>query len=122
MISKDLSQAGNHMADQASRSADHAIDTTRNTINQKMDGMADSMKSLHEQTAPLLDRASEVAKRGVNSARETSNELISKAHRASDHTVGYIKDEPVKAMLIAAATGAALMALMAAMSRGGRHH
>jgi ElaB/YqjD/DUF883 family membrane-anchored ribosome-binding protein len=122
MISKDLSQTANHMTDQASRVADHAIDTTRNTIHQKMDGVADTMKSLQEQTAPLLDRASEVAKRSVNSARETSNELLTKAHRASDHTVSYIKDEPVKAMLIAAATGAALMALMSAMSRSGRGH
>jgi hypothetical protein len=31
--------------------------------------------------------------------------------------VGYIKDEPVKAMLIAAATGAALMALVGLVSR-----
>ncbi len=109
MISKDLSQ-----------SADHAIDATRSMVGQKMDGMADSMKSLHDQTAPLLDRASEVAKRGVNAARETSNDLMNKAHQASDSTVSYIKDEPVKAMLIAAATGAALMALMSAMSRNGR--
>jgi ElaB/YqjD/DUF883 family membrane-anchored ribosome-binding protein len=120
MISKDLSSSTNHMADQASRSADHAIDATRSMVGQKMDGMADTMKSLHDQTAPLLDRASEVAKRGVNSARETSNELMNKAHYASDHTVGYIKDEPVKAMLIAAATGAALMALVSVMSRSGR--
>ncbi len=120
MISKDLSQTANHMADQASRTADHAIDATRSMVGQKMDGMADSMKSLHDQTAPLLDRASEVAKRGVNAARETSNELMSKASQATDSTVSYIKDEPVKAMLIAAATGAALMALMSAMSRNGR--
>ena len=61
MISKDLSQTSNHMADQASRSADHAIDATRNIVGQKVDGLADSMKGLHDQTAPLLDRASEVA-------------------------------------------------------------
>jgi ElaB/YqjD/DUF883 family membrane-anchored ribosome-binding protein len=121
MISKDLSQTSNHMAEQASRTADHAIDATRNIVGQKVDGLADSMKTLHDQTAPLLDRASEVAKRGVNVARETSNELMSKAHRASDTTVSYIKDEPVKAMLIAAATGAALMALMSVMSRNGRN-
>jgi ElaB/YqjD/DUF883 family membrane-anchored ribosome-binding protein len=34
------------------------------------------------------------------------------AMRASDGTLNYIKDEPVKAMLIAAAAGAALMALL----------
>jgi ElaB/YqjD/DUF883 family membrane-anchored ribosome-binding protein len=37
--------------------------------------------------------------------------------RATDSTVNYIKDEPLKAMLIAAATGAALMALMALLNR-----
>ena len=122
MISKDSYQAGNHIADQASRTADQAIDATRNMVGQKMDGMADTVKSMHDQTAPLLDRASEVAKRGVNAARERSNELMSKATQASDTTVNYIKDEPVKAMLIAAATGAALMALMSVMSRGGRNN
>jgi ElaB/YqjD/DUF883 family membrane-anchored ribosome-binding protein len=35
-----------------------------------------------------------------------------KAAQASDETVNYIKHEPVKSMLIAAATGAALMALI----------
>ena len=42
--------------------------------------------------------------------------------RAQDTTVGYIKDEPVKSMLIAAATGAALMALVSMMSRSGRDY
>jgi ElaB/YqjD/DUF883 family membrane-anchored ribosome-binding protein len=125
MISKDLSQSvsqtANHMADQAAQNTDRSIDATRSMVGQKMDGMADSMKHIHDQAAPLLDRASEVAKRGVNAARESSHQIIDKAGRASDHTVTYIKDEPVKAMLIAAATGAALMALVSVMSRSGRH-
>ena len=36
---------------------------------------------------------------------------------ASDATVNYIKEEPVKSILVAAATGAALMALVSMMSR-----
>lgn len=120
MISKDPSQASSHMADQAARTTDHAIDATRNAIGQRMDGMVDSVKGMQEQVAPLLDRASQVAKRGVNAARETSADMMNRAGEASDATVGYIKDEPIKAMLIAAAIGAALMALMSAMSRGGR--
>lgn len=122
MISRDLSQSANHVADQAAKTTDQTIDATRNMVSQKMDGLADSMKGLHDQAAPLLDRASEVAKRGVNAARETSHQIIDKAGRATDNTVTYIKDEPVKAMLIAAATGAALMALVSVMSRNGRHN
>jgi ElaB/YqjD/DUF883 family membrane-anchored ribosome-binding protein len=39
------------------------------------------------------------------------------ARQASDRTVGYIRDEPVRSMLVAAATGAALMALVSLMAR-----
>ena len=37
-------------------------------------------------------------------------QLREQAHRASDGTRGYIRDEPLKSMLFAAATGAAIMA------------
>ena len=40
-----------------------------------------------------------------------------RAAKVSDNTVGYIKDEPMKSMLIAAATGAALMALVSLVTR-----
>jgi len=43
--------------------------------------------------------------------------LRDRAHRASDHTVGYIRDEPVKAILIAVAAGAAIAALASLLSR-----
>jgi ElaB/YqjD/DUF883 family membrane-anchored ribosome-binding protein len=47
-----------------------------------------------------------------DSIRETTQRLIDTADDASSRTRGYIKHEPVKAVLIAAATGAALMALL----------
>lgn len=77
--------------------------------------------SLADQAAPLLNRATEhasaLAQRGVDSVRDTSQQLRDKALHTSDRTVKYIKDEPVKALLIAAATGAALMAIVSLMSR-----
>nr|MDP2190402.1 hypothetical protein [Rhodoferax sp.] len=56
------------------------------------------------------------AQRGVDSVRETSQQLRDKAQQASATTVNYVKHEPVKAILIAAATGAALMALISLIS------
>jgi ElaB/YqjD/DUF883 family membrane-anchored ribosome-binding protein len=68
----------------------------------------------------MLDRASEqvsaFAQRGVDSVRETSQNLRERAHRATETTSNYVKDEPVKSLLIAAATGAALMALASLIS------
>ena len=69
----------------------------------------------------LLGRAAEqasvLAQRSLDAVRQSKEQLREKALRASDGTVAYIKDEPVKAMLIAAATGAALMALVGLLSR-----
>lgn len=77
-----------------------------------------------DRAAAATDRATEqalgAAQRGVAAVRERSQHLLERAQHASDCTVGYIKDEPVKAVLIAAATGAALMALVGLLARG-RH-
>jgi ElaB/YqjD/DUF883 family membrane-anchored ribosome-binding protein len=81
--------------------------------------LAGSLQDLHPQTAPLLDRASErasaLAQRGLDAVRDSSQQLREQAHRASDGTLGYIRDEPLKSILFAAATGAALMALLSLM-------
>jgi len=76
---------------------------------------ADTAVPLVDQ-APLLERAGEkasaLAQRGVDAVRDRSLQVRDQALRASDNTLNYIKDEPVKAVLIAAAAGAALMVLL----------
>ena len=100
----------NQVANEASTVADHAFDR-----------LSDTIESAREQTVPLINRLSSqaetAARRGVEAVRETGAQVREKALKASDSTVSYIKDEPVKAMLIAAATGAALMALIGLLSR-----
>lgn len=53
--------------------------------------------------------------------RQTSQQLRDKAMHASDTTASYIRNDPIKSVLIAAATGAALMALVSLVTRS-RHH
>lgn len=124
MTTPQVEVQGNGLVDQAADSADHAIKSTQRVANATLDRMAGTVQDLRHQAAPLLNRvsaqASELAQRGVDAVRDTSQQLRDKAVRASDGTVNYIRDEPVKAMLIAAATGAALMALIGLMSRN-RH-
>jgi ElaB/YqjD/DUF883 family membrane-anchored ribosome-binding protein len=48
----------------------------------------------------------------MDTVRDRSLQLRDQAQRASDGTVSYIRDEPVKAVLIAAAAGAIVVALM----------
>lgn len=119
-VTKHAEHSGN-FADQAAASADSAIKSTQRVANSALDSLAGSVQDLREQASPMLDRATErasaLAQRGVDSVRETTQHLRERALRASNSTVGYIEKEPVKAMLIAAAAGAALMALIRLMGR-----
>jgi ElaB/YqjD/DUF883 family membrane-anchored ribosome-binding protein len=59
---------------------------------------------------------------GVDRAREASSHLRDSAQRMGSDTAAAIRHDPVKSVLIAAATGAALMALLGLLTRStGRH-
>jgi ElaB/YqjD/DUF883 family membrane-anchored ribosome-binding protein len=79
---------------------------------------------ISEASDRLLDRAGEqastLAHRGMDAVRERSQQLRTSAVHASDSTVGYIRQEPVKSVLFAAAAGVVLMGLLvlAGRSRG----
>ena len=107
--------------DQAADSASGAIRSTQTVANSAFDRLNDGVETARERAVPLVDRltsqAEGVARRSVEAMRDTSAQLRHRAIMASDSTVGYIKGEPVKAMLIAAAAGAALMALVSLVSR-----
>lgn len=108
MFNKRIEEPSN-MADQAAQSATHAIQSTQRVANEALDSLAGSVQDLRHQ-------ASALAHRGADSVRDTSRQLRDQALRASDNTLNYIKDEPIKSVLIAAATGAALMALISLMA------
>lgn len=86
-----------------------------------------SSKHLHngaDVAASVIDSASEqandLAQRVVEAVQESSQQFQGKAERASDSAVKYIHSEPVKSLLMAAATGAALMGLAALLLRSRR--
>ena len=120
-LANNLVDSTNNLADQAAASADSAIKTTQRATNNAFDRLAGGVQDLRQQAAPLIARAtsqaSDLAHRGADTVRETTQQLRERATRASDSTVNYIREEPVKAMMIAAATGAGLMALLSLMTR-----
>ena len=124
VTSQPFSSEATTMADHAADSASSAIRSTQNVANAALDRLANKVENARDQAVPLINRLSSqaetAARRGVEAVRDTSAQLRERAMKASDNTVGYIKDEPVKAMLIAAATGAALMALVSLVTRSRR--
>lgn len=117
-------KTANDVADQAAKSADSAIRSTQRMANESLDQLSDKIHELRDTAVPAINRlaseAETLARRGLDTMRERSAQIRERAVRVSDNTVGYIKDEPVKSMLIAAATGAALMALVSLLSRSSR--
>jgi ElaB/YqjD/DUF883 family membrane-anchored ribosome-binding protein len=117
-------KSATEMADQAAKNADGAIRTTQRLATESLDSLAEKVHELHDKAVPAINRlaseAESLARRGLESVRDTSAHLRERAVKASDNTVGYIKDEPLKSVLIAAATGAALMALVSLIARS-RH-
>jgi len=72
----------------------------------------------------LMEEAGEksrhMAQRAVEAVRGGTRQLHVQASHAGDSVVKYIRREPVKSVLIAAAAGAALMALVDLMLRSRR--
>jgi ElaB/YqjD/DUF883 family membrane-anchored ribosome-binding protein len=120
---KPFGQTGPEI-DQAADSAESALRSTQRVANETLDTLTDKVHDMRDQAAPAINRvaakAEELARRSADAMRERSEHLKERAHQASDATVHYIKDEPMKAILIAAAAGAALMALISLL--GNRRH
>jgi len=114
----------NRLADQAAQGADDTIRATQRVANETLDRLSDKVHETHDKAAPKLVRMAEQAenlvRRSSDVLREGSHQVREKAVMASDRTVAYIRDEPVKAVLIAAAAGAAMLALVNLMSRSRR--
>lgn len=64
-----------------------------------------------------VDGVGAYLKNGVDRVVQTSHHLSNSAQSASARTVHFIQDEPIKSVLIAAATGAALVALTGILRR-----
>lgn len=118
---KTFGQTATNVSDQVAGAADNAIRGTQRAADDALDSLSNKVDDLRSQAAPLINRVSakaeDVAKRGMEAVRDGSQQLREKALRATDSTVAYVKDEPVKSMLIAAATGAVLMGLVSLMGR-----
>jgi ElaB/YqjD/DUF883 family membrane-anchored ribosome-binding protein len=69
-----------------------------------------------------LDDMSHAIDHGVDSARHATLQVRDTARRVGQDTTNAIRHDPVKSVLIAAATGAALMALVGLLTRSISRH
>lgn len=65
----------------------------------------------------LQEQTTKLAQRGVDAVQDGALQLRNQAQQSTDATVQYIQREPIKSVLIAAAAGATLMAVVGLMNR-----
>ncbi len=105
-----------HMADEAAASVNGALQATRSATDHALDSLQSGVEGLRQSGPAALSRAAaqveELTRRGMERAREAGVEVKNQVTRAGDRSVDYIRDEPVKSVLIAAAAGATIAALI----------
>jgi len=116
MITNANAEHSDNFADRTAASANHAIKSAQFAVNGALDNLADNVQDLGHRASPRLDRATAqanaFAQRGVDQLRTTTRHLRESAHDTSESARGLVRDEPLKSVLIAAAAGALLMALV----------
>ena len=121
MSDTPLAQTIDTLADKATGSAEQALMATQHAANEALNMLADKVLEIRAQAVPVVANANgqvqDYLRQGMDSVRHASQQLTDAAAHARNGATGYVKDEPLKALLIAAATGAALMALVSLISQ-----
>jgi ElaB/YqjD/DUF883 family membrane-anchored ribosome-binding protein len=82
-----------------------------------VDAASSALHRAGDEAAALAQRGADAMHRSAETLHRSSDALQSRARHYTRETTAYIHREPAKSMLIAAATGAVLMALVALMAR-----
>jgi ElaB/YqjD/DUF883 family membrane-anchored ribosome-binding protein len=105
----------------AAETSESARRATSEALGQ-VEAAAHSLRDRVEPTvARLASQAETLARRGLDAVRDSANQVRDRATSYSDSTVRYVKDEPVKAVLIAAAAGAAIVTLLSLIQSARRN-
>lgn len=119
--SDDQTQAA---AERAADAAENAVHASRRVANDALDHVESAIHSARANVQPAISRlatqAESLARKGLDAVKDGAYTVRDRATSLTDVTARYVKDEPVKAVLIAAAAGAALMALLSLAQSGRR--
>ena len=121
MITPNTAQQNTRQAvDGLTRSADAAIDSTRNYANQVIDAADERIHTLSNSVKPTFDKisrkAGEYAHQGMDMAVHAKDVARDSLSQYSAATGRYVADKPMQSVLIAAAVGA-VVALLVSASR-----
>ena len=99
------------IAQRTATKADQAVAATQSAVNQTADDVNEGLDNLGESGTSALTRGRSSDPPG-GSARRAGSAVLEQAQVTGDRTVEYIRQEPVKAVLMAAAAGAVVALLL----------
>ena len=112
------------LADDVRQTANEAMETTRAYAQNAVNAAGEKVRDLQRDAEPgveqLAARVQQAVQRGLDAASTTSARAQRRLEAAADVTGRYISDQPVRSVLIAAAAGAAITALIVLASRRSR--
>ena len=107
---KHLGEDASTLASAVAQGTEHAVRSAQEGLTVARNQSGAALKQFAQHTEALAHDGMEVVREGAHQLRE-------KSMHVKDATATYIQHEPVKSVLIAAAVGATLMALVALFSR-----
>lgn len=102
-LATDLAQRTVDKTEQAIAATKKAVNNTATAVSDGLDHFQESSQSAMLNAA---SRADELARKGIDRARRASSAFRETAQETGDRTVAYIRDQPVKSVLLAAGAGA----------------
>jgi ElaB/YqjD/DUF883 family membrane-anchored ribosome-binding protein len=111
-------------ADRLAAKADDALQDTQRLTDQAAHRINAGVEDLRAKTSGVLSQAAaqaeDLTRRGLGRAREVATQARERATAVRNVTVDHVQAEPMKALLIAAATGAAAALLLQWLSHSRR--
>jgi len=120
----DLANKGQAFADKAADKLQSGIRDAKQSVSSAASSASNKVEAMRSGVGPAIDNASDNAQGLLRQGRDAVSDATRKAQDfasdAQDSIVTYTRQKPVKALLIAAAAGAALITLMRAFSSSKR--
>lgn len=106
--------------DTAARKAQSQVKGAKNLANDAGDAVSDTIDSARDNAGPVIDKASRraqaMANQAVDTASRAAQQLRDGVTDLADGAASYTKNNPMKALMIAAASGAVIFGLVRAFT------
>lgn len=112
------------LVDQSARDARDSLGDSQSAANPALDRVSSEVGDAHgaasQSLQRALDRTEQFGHHTLDAVRDGSQQLRRKAEGVTDASADYIRHEPIKSVLMAAAAGVALAALGSFFTRARR--